>query len=74
PDIWCHDGVKTCQNCEGSGIYEGETCLACEGSGIVDCEFCHNTGIAECICIDSHSSCEKCQGKGYYLEERIINE
>ena len=33
------------------------------------CEFCHNTGIAECISIDSHVSCEKCKGKGYYLEE-----
>lgn len=58
PDIWCHDGIKTCQNCEGSGIYKGETCQVCEGSGIVDCEFCHNTGIAECISIDSHVSCE----------------
>lgn len=73
PDIWCHDGIKTCQNCEGSGIYKGETCQVCEGSGIVDCEFCHNTGIAECISADSHSPCEKCEGKGYYLEERIIN-
>ena len=73
PDIWCHDGIKTCQSCEGSGIYKGETCQVCEGSGIVDCEFCHNTGIAECISDDSHSPCEKCEGKGYYLEERIIN-
>ena len=29
PDIWCHDGIKTCQNCEGSGIYKGETCQVC---------------------------------------------
>ena len=40
----------------------------------MDCEFCHNTGIAECISADSHSPCEKCEGKGYYLEERVINE
>ena len=39
----------------------------------MDCEFCHNTGIAECISIDSHVSCEKCKGKGYYLEE-VMND
>lgn len=70
PDIWCHDGVKTCQNCEGSGVYKGEFCLDCQGSGIVDCEFCNNTGIAECISIDSHVTCDKCDGNGFYLVEK----
>ena len=54
PDIWCHDGIKTCQSCKGSGVYKGQTCVVCRGAGIVDCEFCNNTGIAKCINENSH--------------------
>lgn len=67
PDIWCHDGIKTCQNCKGSGIFNGVNCEICRGKGIVDCEFCHNTGIAECISKDSHYTCPSCNGSGYVL-------
>ena len=73
PDIWCHDGVKTCQSCKGSGIYQDDTCEFCHGKGIVDCEFCNNTGMAKCICEDSHTPCEKCKGNGYYYEERVVD-
>ena len=38
----------------------------------MDCEFCHNTGIAECIYIDLHVSCEKC--KGTRLKKEILSE
>lgn len=64
PDIWCHDGIKTCQSCNGSGKEKNDICEVCDGKGIVDCEFCHNTGIAECITIDSHYTCLKCNGEG----------
>lgn len=64
PDIWCHEGIKTCQSCNGSGKEKNDICEVCDGKGIVDCEFCHNTGIAECITIDSHYTCLKCNGEG----------
>lgn len=70
PDIWCHNGIKTCQDCKGSGTKDGESCESCHGTGIVDCEFCFNTGIAECICKDSHYDCPTCGGTGHiYIEE-----
>lgn len=63
PDSWCHNGIKTCQVCGGSG------CQNCNNTGIVDCEFCANTGIAPCISADSHTPCNRCQGKGEILQE-----
>lgn len=62
PDIWCHEGIKTCQYCGGKG------CQSCNNTGIVDCEFCANTGIAPCICADAHAPCQRCDGRGEILE------
>ena len=64
PDIWCHDGIRTCANCLGTGTYEGESCRVCGGDGIDDCEFCGGTGIAECISKDAHEVCLTCGGTG----------
>ena len=65
PDIWCNNGIKTCQNCRGSGVdQDGDPDPFCGGSGIVNCEFCNNTGIAPCICASSHQGCDQCHGTG----------
>ena len=70
PDIWCNNGIKTCQNCRGSGIDQhGEPDQVCGGRGIVDCEFCNNTGIAPCICASSHVICDQCNGTGKVSED-----
>ena len=68
PDIWCHDGIRSCAKCLGTGTYEGESCRVCGGDGIDDCEFCGGTGIAECISKDAHEVCLTCGGTGEYPE------
>lgn len=71
PDIWCVNGIRTCQGCKGSGIDQnGVSCEICGGDGIDDCEFCHGTGIAECISLADHYTCFRCEGTGQ-VEEKV---
>lgn len=71
PDIWCVNGIRTCQGCKGSGLDQnGVSCEICDGDGIDDCEFCHGTGIAECISMNDHYTCIKCEGTGQ-VEEKV---
>ncbi|MDO4501233.1 MAG: hypothetical protein Q4B60_08210 [Erysipelotrichaceae bacterium] len=65
PDKWCMGDYRICENCKGSGIdWRGNECPVCSGSGKTDCEFCHGTGEAICICLDSHYECATCGGTG----------
>lgn len=73
PDSWCNGGVRMCNDCLGSGVFNGETCRMCHGKGTIDCEFCGNTGIAPCISIGNHYYCTRCNGTGYVTEYYSID-
>ncbi len=65
PDSRCHGNGIPCEGCGGTGKESGEKCSLCNGTGITVCEFCGDTGIASCICADSHTTCMNCNGTGY---------